>query len=190
MAKLYFRYGTMNAGKSTLLITTAYNFKQQGRNVLLLKSSIDTRDAGVIHSRPLGDIPCTLIYPEDNIILNDKDVPGVDWILVDEAQFLSEAQVDRLAEFVDDYGVNVMCFGLRSDFQTHLFTGSKRLFEIADSIDEIKSMCKCGYKNIVNARICNHKIVTQGEQIDVGSEDKYITMCRKCYSANIRQRNL
>ena len=105
-----------------------------------------------------------------------------DWILIDEAQFLTTAQVDQLARVVDDYGSNVICYGLRTDFQTHLFEGSKRLFEIADSIDEIKSTCSCGRKTIVNARIDKDgNILTDGDQVEIGGNDKYVALCRNCW---------
>ena len=104
------------------------------------------------------------------------------WILIDESQFLSRAQVDQLARIVDDYGSNVICYGLRTDFQTNMFEGSQRLFEIADSIDEIKSTCSCGRKTIVNARIDkNGNIVNDGEQVEIGGDDKYVALCRSCW---------
>ena len=109
----------------------------------------------------------------------------IDWILIDEAQFLSADQVDQLARVVDDYGSNVICYGLRTDFRTHLFEGSRRLFEIADSIDEIKSTCSCGRKTIVNARIdSNGDFVTEGQQLEIGGDDRYIAVCRKCWRNN------
>jgi thymidine kinase len=111
-----------------------------------------------------------------------KEGRSLQWILVDEAQFLTTEQVDELSDVVDLIGVNVICYGLRTDFQTHLFEGSKRLFEVADTIEEIKSQCSCSNKNIFNVRIDkNGDMITEGEQIDVCSEDKYITVCRKCY---------
>ena len=107
---------------------------------------------------------------------------GLKWILVDESQFLTEQQVEELAAIADNYGINVICYGLRTDFKTQLFPGSKRLFELADSIEEIKSSCYCNSKTSINARIDkNKKIVTDGEQIEVGGDDKYVSLCRKCY---------
>lgn len=104
------------------------------------------------------------------------------WVLVDEAQFLSKAQVDQLARIVDDYGVNVICYGLRTDFQSHVFEGSLRLFELADTIDEIKSTCSCGRKTIINARIdANGDVVTDGDQVEIGGDDKYVALCRRCW---------
>ena len=106
----------------------------------------------------------------------------VEWFLVDEAQFLTEAQVDQLSRVVDDFGCNVICYGLRTDFQTHLFEGSRRLFEIADTIDEIKSTCTCGHKTIVNARIdANGDFVSEGAQVEIGGDERYIAVCRKCW---------
>lgn len=106
----------------------------------------------------------------------------IDWFLIDEAQFLSAEQVDQLARIVDDYGSNVLCYGLRTDFQTKLFEGSRRLFEIADTIDEIKSTCTCGRKTIVNARIdASGDFVVEGDQLEIGGDDRYIAVCRKCW---------
>lgn len=111
---------------------------------------------------------------------DDGSLPG--WILIDEAQFLSAEQVDQLAAVVDEYGINVVCYGLRTDFRTHLFEGSKRLLEIADTIDEIKSTCTCGRKTIVNARVNSlGEIITEGEVVEIGGNDRYIAVCRKCW---------
>lgn len=108
--------------------------------------------------------------------------PQLKWVLVDEAQFLTKEQVDQLAALVDKFGISVMCYGLRTDFKTQLFEGSKRLFEIADTIEEIKSSCECDNKCIFNARIDKHgNVVVDGEQIEIGGDDRYISMCRKCY---------
>ena len=105
-----------------------------------------------------------------------------DWVLIDEAQFLKEQQVDQLARLVDDYGINIVCYGLRTDFQSRMFEGSSRLFELADSIDEIKSTCSCGRKTIINARIDRDgNIVTDGAQVEIGGDDKYVALCRHCW---------
>lgn len=156
---------------------------------------MDTRDGeNVIHSRALGDRECISVLPSDNIfeIVSDyykETFQGVDlfkWILVDEAQFLTESQVEELAAIADKYGVNIICYGLRTDFQSHLFPGSKRLFEIADSVEEIKSSCYCGCKTVFNARVnANKEIVTDGEQVEIGGDDKYVSLCRKCYFKKI-----
>lgn len=184
MCKLIFNYGCMNAGKSMLLLAKAYNFEERGIPYVIFKSSVDTRDKGVIHSRPLGDKECDIIEPGESFFdMGDWYNTNVKWILVDEAQFLTEKQVNELAAIVDDCGINVICYGLRTDFQTHLFPGSKRLFEVADTFEEIKSQCEDGDKNIFNARIGkNGDIITEGEQVEVGAEDKYKSVSRKEYN--------
>lgn len=186
--KLYFRYGTMGSAKTALLLTTAYNFEERGVSYACLKPIIDTREKdSVIRSRIGIERKCTWIYPDSDLYmmtqeLFERTMSVIDWILIDEAQFLSAEQVDQLARIVDDYGSNVICYGLRTDFRTNLFEGSRRLFEIADTIDEIKSTCTCGRKTIVNARIdANGSIVTEGEQLEIGGDDRYIAVCRKCW---------
>lgn len=178
----------MNSGKSMLLLAKAYNFDERGIPYRIYKSSIDTREEGVIHSRPIGDKPCCTIKPNETFFeKEDWYNTDVKWLLVDEAQFLTEKQVDELATIADECGINVICYGLRTDFQTHLFPGSKRLFEVADTFDEIKSQCEDGKKNIFNARIDkNGFIVTDGEQVQVGAEDCYKSVSRKEYNTMLR----
>ena len=173
----------MNSGKSMLLLAKAYNFEERGIPYIIFKSSIDTRDKGVIHSRPLGDKECYTISPKESFFdMEDWYTTDIKWILVDEAQFLTPKQVDELATIADECGIDVVCYGLRTDFQTHLFPGSKRLFEIADTFEEIKSQCEDGNKNIFNARIDKDGIiVTKGEQVQVGAEDSYKSVSRKEY---------
>lgn len=187
MCKLYFNYGCMNAGKSMLLLAKAYNFEERGIPYRIYKSSIDTRDNGVIHSRPLGTKECCIIKPNESFFeKEDWYNTNVEWLLIDEAQFLTEEQVDQLGEIVDSCGINVICYGLRTDFKTHLFPGSKRLFEIADTFEEIKSECSDGHKNIFNARIDGSgKFATDGNQVEVGAEDKYIAVSRRMYKDKI-----
>ena len=153
-----------------------------------MKPIIDNRDSdSVIRSRIGIERQCLWIYPDTDLYelakgLFEDALVVKDWILIDEAQFLTAAQVDQLSRVVDDYGSNVVCYGLRTDFQTHLFEGSRRLFEIADSIEEIKSTCSCGRKTIVNARIDkNGNIVTDGDQVEIGGNDKYVSLCRNCW---------
>lgn len=191
--KLYFRYGTMGSAKTALLLTSAYNFEERGMEYLCLKPIIDNREKeNVIKSRIGIQRECKWIYPDTDLYelvknLFEETLVVKDWILIDEAQFLSSDQVDQLSRIVDDYGSNVICYGLRTDFQSKLFEGSKRLFEIADSIDEIKSTCTCGRKTIINARIDkNGHIVTDGNQVEIGGDDKYVALCRRCW----RQRRL
>lgn len=179
----------MGSAKTALLLTTAYNFEERGMAYVCLKPVVDTREKkNVIRSRIGIERECKWIYPDTDLYAMVRDtfeqtlnVP--DWILVDEAQFLNAAQVDQLARIVDDYGCNVVCYGLRTDFKTCLFEGSRRLFEIADSIEEVKSTCSCGRKTIVNARIDgNGQIITEGEQVEIGGNDRYMAVCRKCWS--------
>lgn len=182
----------MGSGKSLHLIATAHNFKIHSIPFIVLKSKIDNRDGeDVIHSRAIGDIECVGISTDDNIFemiskyLNADlfyGAKGLKWILIDECQFLTEKQVDELAAIADNFGINVLCYGLRTDFKTQLFPGSKRLFEVADSFEEIKSSCYCNSKTIFNARINKDgDIVTDGEQIEVGGDDRYVSLCRRCY---------
>ena len=186
--KLYFRYGTMGSAKTALLLTQAYNFEERGRRYVCLKPFIDNREGkNVIKSRIGIERECQWIYSDTNIYelaqkLYEDNMAVIDWILIDEAQFLCEEQVDQLARIVDDFGTNVICYGLRTDFQSRLFEGSRRLFEIADSIDEIKSTCNCGRKTIVNARIdAKGDFVVEGAQVEIGGDDRYIAVCRKCW---------
>lgn len=195
--KLYFRYGTMGSAKTALLLTTAYNFEERGMKYVCLKPVIDTRETkNVIRSRIGIERECKWIYGDTDLYmlaaeLFEENLAVIDWFLIDEAQFLTSAQVDQLARIVDDFGSNVICYGLRTDFQTHLFEGSRRLFEIADTIDEIKSTCTCGRKTIVNARIDSHgDIVDVGQQVEIGGNDRYIAVCRNCWrNKRIEQAN-
>ena len=192
-AKLRFSYGTMGSGKSLELLTTAYNFEQRNIPFVIIKSSIDTRDGGEIKSR-IGEgvsRECILVDQETNRYeFFQKNIKSKkpDWIFVDEAQFLTEEQVDQISDIVDFDGINVWCFGLRTDFKTHLFSGSKRLFEIADKILELKSSCECGGKNVVNARLTKDgKLAIGGAQTQVGGDDLYKAICRKCYKEKMRE---
>ena len=187
MSKLYYYYGAMNCGKSLSLLSKAYGFRERGIDVLLIKSTVDTRDSGVIRSRALSvEEPCLSVTQSDDIFIKVTQAlsegPDYKWILVDECQFLTPVQVDQLAKVVDVLNINVICYGLRTDFQTHLFPGSQRLFEICDKIEEMKSTCKCGNRASINARMdANGNIVTEGEQVSCGGEDKYVTLCRRCF---------
>ncbi|MBD5218370.1 MAG: thymidine kinase [Bacteroidales bacterium] len=188
MGKLYFRYGTMGSAKTAMLLTTAYNFEERNMAYICFKPVVDTRESkNVIRSRIGIERECRWIYRDTDLysymkgLLDEAENPHI-WLLIDEAQFLSADQVDQLARLVDDYGCNVICYGLRTDFRTNLFEGSRRLFEIADSIDEVKSTCSCGRKTIVNARIdSNGEIITEGQQVEIGGNDRYMAVCRKCW---------
>lgn len=188
IGKLYFRYGTMGSAKTAMLLTTAYNFEERRMPYKCLKPVIDTRDRkNVIRSRIGIERECDWIYQDTDLYdyarrLFEEKRAIVEWFLVDEAQFLTADQVDQLSRVVDDFGCNVMCYGLRTDFKTKLFEGSRRLFEIADTIDEIKSTCTCGHKTIVNARIdAAGDFVQEGAQVEIGGDDRYIAVCRKCW---------
>ncbi|MBD5369964.1 MAG: thymidine kinase [Bacteroides sp.] len=189
MAKLYFRYGTMGSAKTALLLTTAYNFEERGLRYVCMKPVIDTRDArNVIRSRIGIERECLWIYDDTDLFrmmaarMAADPAGAPDWILVDEAQFLTAAQVDQLAAVVDEFACNVICYGLRTDFRGNLFEGSKRLFEMADTIDEVKSTCSCGRKTIMNARIdANGEIITHGAQVEIGGNERYVACCRRCW---------
>lgn len=189
IGKLYFRYGTMGSAKTALLLTTAYNFEERGVAYLCFKPVTDTREnRSVIRSRIGIERECKWIYQDTDLYaevsqMHEEGGMMPEWMLVDEAQFLTPSQVDQLAKLVDDFGCNVVCFGLRTDFQTHLFEGSRRLFEIADSIEEVKSTCSCGRKTIVNARIDGRgEIMIEGEQVEIGGNDRYVSLCRRCWN--------
>lgn len=183
MAKLYFKFGAMGSSKTAQALMTKFNYEEKDKTVWLMKPSIDTRETEVT-SRVGLHAPAYIISPAENLIdTYRRDYRKIDVIIVDECQFLTEEQVDQLRVFVDEYGIPVLCFGLRADFQAKLFPGSKRLFEIADSITEIKSICSCGRKAIVNVRFDDSgEIITEGDQVCIGGNDRYIGMCYKCYT--------
>lgn len=190
MAKLYFKYGVMGSSKTAQALITKFNYEERGMKVWLVKPQIDNRDSdGLVISRAGLSAPAYVLPFSENVYdtyaeLFDK----VDVIIVDEAQFLSEAQVDQLSMIVIDYNIPVLCFGLRADFRTKMFPGSKRLMEIADSITEIKTICSCGRKATVNVRLDEKgRVVTEGEQILIGGNDKYTAMCYQCYIQNIKE---
>ena len=178
MAKLYFRYGAMGSSKTANAIMVQYNYHERGQKALMLKPRLETRDGEkTVRSRSGLSAPCE--YVED---LDTIDVSAYDCLIVDEAQFLTKSQVERLVRVVDEQNVPVIAYGLRTDFRTHLFEGSKRLLEIADTIDEIKSTCTCGRKTIVNARVNSlGEIITEGEVVEIGGNERYIAVCRNCW---------
>ena len=191
MAKLYFKYGAMGSSKTAQALITKYNYEENDLKVWLIKPSADVRDgAATLRSRIGLEAQVEVIPPEIDVLerfVREKE-GSCDVIIVDECQFLSEAQIDQLRAIVDEHNVPVMCFGLRTDFQTKLFPGSLRLMEVADTIQEIKTICDCGAKATVNARIDGEgHIVTQGAQVVLGGNDSYIAMCHKCYVRGIRE---
>ena len=193
MAKLYFKYGAMGSSKSAQALITKFNYEERGMRVWLIKPATDSRDgADIIKSRIGLMEKADVVTPDSDIeaLYQAKlsaDPQSVDVIIGDECQFFTTAQIDGLRHIVDAYDVPVLCFGLRTDFLTHLFPGSLRLFELADSITEIKTICDCGKKATVNARISNGRIVTKGEQVFLGGNDAYIAMCHSCWKKRIEK---
>ena len=184
MAKLYFKYGAMGSSKTANALITRFNYHERNMKVWLIKPSIDDRDgANIIRSRIGLEAAADIMTPDTDIFaLFEKSHLGCDVIITDECQFFTPEQIDQLRKIVDVHNIPVMCFGLRTDFLTHLFPGSRRLFEVADSITEIKTICSCGSKATVNARIDeNGNVVTTGSQILLGGNDSYIAMCHKCW---------
>lgn len=184
MAKLYFHYATMNAGKSSYLLQANHNYTSQGMRTLLLSSAVDTRSgAGVIASRLGISAPATPFSPEDDLrAVIAEALPGdnpLRCVFVDEAQFLAEAQVEGLARAVDEFGVPVMTYGLRTDFMGRLFPGSDALFRLADEIREIRAVCWCGKRATMVLRLDGDgRPVRQGEKIAVGGNEMYASVCR------------
>ena len=188
MAKLYFKYGAMGSSKSAQALITQFNYEELGMSVWLIKPSTDTRDgADVIRSRIGLARHARIITPEQNIIEEYKKAGKHNVIISDEAQFFTPRQIDQLRTIVDEEDIPVLCFGLRTDFLTRFFPGSQRLMELADSITEIKTVCACGRKATVNARIDEQgHVITEGSQIFLGGNDSYIAMCHKCWKEKIK----
>lgn len=189
MAKLYFKYGAMGSSKTAQALITKFNYEERGMKVWLIKPALDTRDgASTIRSRIGLEAECLPVGRDvDLLTLYKTAYTDYDVIIADECQFFTEAQVDALRAIVNDYNIPVLCFGLRTDFLCHLFEGSRRLFEVADSIAEIKTICSCGSKATVNARLDeNMRVVTEGAQVMLGGNDCYIAMCHKCWQDTIR----
>ena len=186
--KLTYFQGVMNSAKTVYLLTTAYNFQERGIHFICMKPAIDTRDGvGIIRSRIGLERECVMIEKTDDpfeMIKTAKEMdPEIKKVLIDECQFLTSNQVDGLGKVVDELEIDVMCYGLRTDFQTYSFPGSQRLFEIADSIEEIKSHCECGGKAIINARFDSEGfLVLNGDQVVIGGNELYKPLCRKCYN--------
>ena len=190
MAKLYFKYGAMGSSKTAQALITKYNYEENDMSVWLIKPSADTRDgADIMRSRIGLQAHAEVMTPDMDIYrqfcATHPDKCHV--VIVDECQFMTPAQIDQLRAIVDDFDIPVLCFGLRTDFQTKLFPGSLRLMELADCIEEIKTMCDCGCKATVNARISDGFIVTEGAQVQLGGNDCYIAMCHRCYIKGIRE---
>ena len=191
MAKLYFKYGVMGSSKSAQALITKFNYEERGMTVWLIKPSTDTRDgANIIRSRIGLQSEAEVIAPGMNIVKSYYQHEKRDVIIADEAQFFTPQQIDELRYLVDEEDIPVLCFGLRTDFLTHFFPGAQRLMELADSLTEIKTICACGRKATVNARIDEKgRIVTSGGQVMLGGNDSYLAMCHQCWKKKIREQN-
>lgn len=189
MAKLYFKYGAMGSSKSAQALITKFNYEELGMRVWLIKPAADTRDGkSIIQSRIGLRQEAAAIPPEGDLVALYGQQGKHDVIIADECQFFTPAQIDQLRQLVDEEGIPVLCFGLRTDFLTHLFPGSQRLLELADSITEIKTVCACGVKATVNARIDGEGyVITSGEQVLLGGNDSYVAMCHRCWTRAIRE---
>ena len=199
MAKLYFKFGAMGSSKTAQALMTKFNYEEKGKRVLLIKPATDNRDdrvdehgnvCTIVRSRIGLYAEAVAVSPEDDVrklYLTRHEESPLDVLICDECQFLTGGQVDQMKELADLDDVPVLCFGLRADFQTKLFPGSKRLFEIADSITEIKSVCRCGRKATVNARFDDSGVmIPEGDQVCIVGNDRYEGVCYKCYREMIR----
>ena len=188
MAKLYFRYGTMDSAKSLNLLAVAHNYKKQGKRVVLMKPRLDVRFGATQISSRAGLEAAADVMIDEETQLDPGDFVGVDCVLVDEAQFLPPHVIEDLRRITVDPGVPVICYGLRTDFQTRLFPGSKRLMELADGIEEVKVTCQyCQKKAICNLRFVNGQAVVDGPQIQLGAEEAYAPVCWSHYDEATRQ---
>ncbi len=186
MAQLYYRYSTMNAGKSIELIKVAYNYEERGKRVLVLVPSVDDRHGKGIVSSRIGVSREAIVTNDDTNILKlfmeENEKKKIDCVLVDECQFLKKHHVQELVEVVDSYETPVLAYGLKNDFKNELFEGSYYMLVYADKIEEIKTICWCGRKATMVARIVDGKFVKSGEQIVIGGNDMYVSLCRKHYN--------
>ena len=191
MSSLYFKYGQMNSGKTTALIQAAYNYEERGMRAIIFKPAIDTRETvkpeavsriGLTHDA-LTVLPHSNLYQQ---VVHANDTRRVACVMVDEAQFLTRDQVDQLSDIVDMLNIPVMCYGLRTDFQGELFPGSHRLLAIADKLEEIKTICHCGRKATMVLRIDDEgKVSRKGEQVVIGGNDRYVSVCRKHHISGV-----
>lgn len=189
MAKLYFYYSSMNAGKSTALLQSSYNYKERGMNTLVLAPQVDDRfGAGKVSSRIGLESEATIFNKEDDlhgIVATAINEEPLHCVLIDEAQFLTKDQVFQLGEVTDKLNIPVLAYGLRTDFQGEPFEGSKYLLSWSDNLKEIKAICHCGTKATMVIRLDEHgKAVTEGSQVEIGGNDRYISMCRKHFKEN------
>ena len=178
MSNLIFYYGAMGSSKTANALMTNFNYKEVGQKALLCKPLMDTRDGNKIIKSRIG-LQESCFWLEDVMMMDKDELKEYDCIIVDEAQFATTEQIDHLSDIVDFLDIPVICYGLRADFQNHFFEGSKRLMEIADKIQEIKTVCWCGKKATCNARYNKNGIVRTGEQVMLGANDDYVALCRK-----------
>lgn len=178
MAKLIFRYGAMGSSKTADALMVRYNYLERGKVAALLKPKCENRDGEKMIQSRIG-LKAECDFAED--FLDSYNGEHFDAVIVDEAQFLTPEDIDRLSNLVDEYDITVICYGLRADFQNHLFPGSERLMEIADDIEQVKTICWCGKRAQCNARILNGKMITEGEQVQLGGNESYTALCRKHY---------
>ena len=175
MAKLYFRYGAMGSSKTANAVMVEYNYKERGCRVLMLKPQLENRDgARTVRSRSGLSTECRFVEE-----LPEIDLTGYACVIVDEAHFLTDAQVRSLVDIVDEKNIPVICYGLRTDFRGDLFEGSRALLQWSDTIEEIKTICWCGRKATFNARIQDGRVVKEGEQILLGGNSRYVSLCRR-----------
>lgn len=192
MAKLYFYYSSMNAGKSTTLLQADFNYRERGMETMLWTAALDDRyDRGAITSRIGLQAQAHKFDPESDIfetVRRENEGRPLNCVLIDEAQFLSKEQVFQCAAICDRLGIPVLCYGLRTDFQAELFPGSAALLGLADALTELKAVCHCGRKSTMNLRVdAEGKAVAQGEQTEIGGNDRYVAMCRRHYFEAMEQ---
>jgi thymidine kinase len=193
MSKLYFRYGAMNSGKSTALLQVAFNYEERGQTVLIAKPSIDTKDENVFSRLGIKRHVDINVLPDSSILrdfqerLTDIRLAGgdVDCLIVDEAQFFSVAQINELFQIAVILGVPVIAYGIRTDFQTKSFPGSLRLMEIAHSLEEMKTICRCGRKALFNARKVDGVFTSHGDQVAIDGDVAYESLCGTCYIRDV-----
>ena len=190
MSKVYFYYSAMNAGKSTVLLQSSYNYHERGMRTLLFMPAIDTRAGlGRVKSRIGLEAEAHALQPADDIYAHVKAAHAaqpVACVLVDEAQFLTRTQVEQLTEIADLLRIPVLCYGLRTDFQAQLFPGSAALLALADNLTELKTICHCGRKATMNLRInADGRAVKEGAQVEIGGNDRYLPMCRRHFKEAI-----
>lgn len=188
MAKLYFIFGAMNSGKSTRLMLDAHNFEERGQKVLVIKSKIDKKAGTKLSSRIGMEREVDILLEPEDTLKKYQEIVHTNAIFVDEAQFLTEKQVEELYKIAKLLDIRVFCYGLKTDFQTKMFSGSKRLFELADVLTELKTICRCGETARFNARTVNGNFVDVGEQISIdGIDSEYEALCGKCYLEKVKK---